>query len=135
MYRRNGHTTRLVDEAIQCFFTNKAIFFPVSLKERDCLRPLEGTEYHPYRHNPIKIIFSDGETIVEQSHAVNVFLRRLSIEHGLSYKRRRLPIGHILRMADFEQGKQNVCYVTFWDVLKMKFAIWKLKLKYRYGRI
>lgn len=129
MNRKNGHTTRLVDQSIQCFFTNRAIFFPVSRSERDCLRPLEGTAYHPYRSSPIKIIVSDGDTVEEQIHIVNIFLRRLAIEHGLSYKKGRLPIGHILRMADFEQGKQNMRFIGLWGMLKLKVILWKIKLK------
>lgn len=98
--RRSGRTTRMVDEAIQCLFNNKTVFFPVSLRDRD-LRQLHGTDYHPYRLGSTNITFSDGETTHEQSHIVNLFLRRLSLEHSLTYKGKGLPIGKIIKLSDF----------------------------------
>lgn len=98
--RRSGRTTRMVDEAIQCLFNNETVFFPASLRDRD-LRPLDGTPYHPYRLGNTNVTFSDGETVQEQSHIVDMFLRRLSFEHSLTYKGKGLPIGRVIRLSDF----------------------------------
>lgn len=104
--RRSGQTTRMVDAAVQCLFTHEAVFFPVSLRDRD-LRPLDGTVYHPYRGNRKDIIFSDGETITEQRHLVETFLRRISMEHSLEYRGRNLPIGTLITLSDFEPKRMR----------------------------